>query len=257
MPTHRFRTIVISIALVTAAIAAPALPQSKNALPSGQPTGTHPPDSNQSGYVLKVTTRLVTLDLIATDSHDKVVRDLKPEDLQVFEEHKTQQKIEQLEFIDKGATAVAPKDSASANRRPTNFYSNQVPVQGLTIPPTVLLMDGVNTQTANQMQGRIHMLQLLKTLPPETPVAVLLLGNSLKVLQGFTNDRNLLRAAVDHVLTGKQIDEDPADDPDSMSNFMSSSGIPGAGDVVKDLQDLRKNSMRTPSISAPNKPWLH
>ena len=164
--------------------------------PGSQQTG-----SSQSGYVLKVTTRLVTLDLMATDSRGNPVRDLKPEDLQIFEEHKAQQKIEHFEYFEKMAGSGTPDNSA--NRNPANVYSNQLPLEQLKIPPTVLLIDSLNTQTANQQLGRAHMIQLLRTLPPETPIAVFLLGSSLRILQGFTSDGKLLRAALDQAVTGR------------------------------------------------------
>ena len=92
------------------------------------------------------------------------------------------------------------------------MYSNQLPLDQLKIPPTVLLMDSLNTQTANQQQGRAHMIQLLRTLPPDTPIAVFLLGSSLRILQGFTSDGRLLRAALDQAVTGAIIEQDPRDD---------------------------------------------
>src|SRR5580692_1655632 len=171
-------------------IADRAAPQSAPSSPPAQQPG-----SSQSGYVLKVTTRLVTLDVTATDPHGDPVRDLKPEDLQIFEEHKAQQKIEHFEYFEKMAGTGAPGNST--NRNPPNLYSNQLPLDQLRIPPTVLLIDSLNTQTANQQQGRAHMIQLLRTLPPETPIAVFVLGSSLRILQGFTSDGKLLRAALD------------------------------------------------------------
>jgi VWFA-related protein len=41
------------------------------------------------------------------------------------------------------------------------------------------------------------MIRLLKTLPPDTPVVVLLLGQSLGVVQAFSSDPAVLRAAID------------------------------------------------------------
>ena len=183
-----------------------------------QQAGGQPPVSSQSDYVLKVTTRLVTLDLMATDSRGNPVRDLKPSDLQIFEEHKEQQKIEHFEYFEKMAATGAPGNSA--NRNPANLYSNQLPLDQLKIPPTVLLIDSLNTQTANQQQGRAHMIQLLRTLPPETPIAVFVLGSSLRILQGFTSDGKLLRAALDQAVSGTTIEQDPRDDPNSPSNFL-------------------------------------
>lgn len=201
--------------------------------------------SGQSGYVLKVITRLVTVDLIATDSHGKPVRDLKPEELQIFEEHKAQQKIEHFEYFEKLNGAGAPDKSATAGSLPSNVISNQLPLDQLKIPPTVLLVDSLNTTTSNQQQGRAHMLQLLRSLPPDTPVAVFLLGTSLRILQGFTSDGRLLRTALDHAVTGTSIEKDPRDDVNSASNFLlaTNGGIlagPGQASALGELQDYEK-----------------
>src|SRR5208283_6211504 len=123
---------------------------------------------------LKVKTRMVELDLIATDSHGNLVRDLKQQDLQVFEEHNNEQKIARFGFIAGSASGGRSGAGPSAAEGRPAFYSNQLPFEGLKIPPTVLLMDGLNTDVPNQTYARAQMLHLLKTLPPETPVAVFL-----------------------------------------------------------------------------------
>src|SRR5580704_3410765 len=74
---------------------------SQSAPPPAQPAAAQKKDSGQSGYVLKVTTRLVTVDLVATDSRGNPVRDLKPEEVQIFEERKSPQKIEHFEYFEK------------------------------------------------------------------------------------------------------------------------------------------------------------
>src|ERR1700692_2407007 len=122
---------VVSLCLFSAAfVAARAASQSAPTTPAAQQAGAQPSGSAQSGYVLKVTTRLVTLDLIATDSRGNPVRDLKPEDLQIFEERKAQQKIEHFEYFEKMADAGTPSNSAT--RQPANLYSNQLHLQRLT-----------------------------------------------------------------------------------------------------------------------------
>lgn len=176
--------------------------------------------NGESGYVLKVTTRLVTLDVIATDSHGNAVRDLKPEELQIFEEHKAQQKIEHFEYLETLNRPGVTGNSESAARAAAGMISNQLPLDQLKIPPTVLLMDSLNTQTPNQSQGRAKMLQLMRSLPADTPVAVFLLGNSLRILQGFTSDGRLLRAALDRTLVGNSIQSDPRNDLGDTSNYL-------------------------------------
>jgi VWFA-related protein len=191
--------------------------------PAAQPGAAPQQGATQSGYVLKVTTRLVTLDLIATDSRGNPVRDLKPEEVQIFEEHKAQQKIEHFEYFEKLKGATAAENSASEMRKRANVISNQLSLDLLKIPPTVLLMDSLNTQTSNQQKGRAHMIQLLRSLPPDTPVAVFLLGSSLRILQGFTSDETLLRAALDHAVAGSTTIKDPLIDPETTSNYIENS----------------------------------
>ncbi len=237
---------IVALCLCSAMfIADRAAPQSAPSAPAAQQAGAQQPGSAQSGYVLKVTTRLVTLDLIATDSRGNPVRDLKPEDLQIFEERKAQQKIEHFEYFEKLKVAGTPDNSAAAIRKRANLLSNQLPLDQLRIPPTVLLVDSLNTQTANQQQGRAHMLQLLRTLPPDTPIAVFLLGSSLKILQGFTSDGTLLRAALDQAAIGNTIMKDPRDDPSSASNsFLEENGGMttglGIASALGELQDFEK-----------------
>jgi len=226
-------------------IAGRAASQSAPAAPPAQQAGSQATGSTQSGYVLKVTTRLVTLDLVATDSRGNPVRDLKPAELQIFEEHKSQQKIEHFEYFEKLKAAGATDTSASEIRKRANLLSNQLPLEELKIPPTVLLVDSLNTQTANQQQGRAHMLQLLRTLPPDTPIAVFLLTSSLKILQGFTSDGRLLRAALDQAIVGTTTMKDPRDDPNSASNSLQveNGGMnPGMGMPVAlgEIQDFEK-----------------
>jgi len=226
-------------------VAGRAASQSAPAAPPGQQAGSQPSGSGQSGYVLKVTTRLVTLDLVATDSHGNPVRDLKPAELQIFEEHKAQQKIEHFEYFEKLKAPGVTDTSASEIRKRANLLSNQLPLEELKIPPTVLLVDSLNTQTANQQQGRAHMLQLLRTLPPDTPIAVFLLTSSLKILQGFTSDGRLLRAALDQAVVGTTTMKDPRDDPNSASNFIletnagMNTGL-GIAPALGELQDFEK-----------------
>ena len=213
----------------SAAPSAPAAPQA----------GAQQAASGQSGYVLKVTTRLVTLDLIATDSRGNPVRDLKPSDIQIFEEHKAQQKIEHFEYFEKLTSASG--NSSSPNRKRGGVISNQLPLDELKIPPTVVLMDSLNTQTTNQQLGRAHMIALLRSLPPDTPIAVFLLGTSLRILQGFTSDPSLLRAALDRAVAGNSIVKDPNLDTDNASSYFenTTAGMDTSQGLASQLGELQ------------------
>jgi VWFA-related protein len=223
-----------------------AASQTAQTTPTAQQTG-----SAQSGYVLKVTTRLVTLDLIATDVRGNPVRDLKPDELQIFEERKAQQKIEHFEYFERLAGPPAPENSTSTIRKRSNVISNQLPLDQLKIPPTVLLIDSLNTQSSNQAQGRAHLVQLLRTLPSETPVAVFLLGSSLRILQGFTSDGSLLRAALDQAATGNAIIKDPVLDTENTSSYIenTTAGMDANQGLASELGEVQNFEKEEYSMS--------
>jgi VWFA-related protein len=233
---------LISAALLAGRGASQSAPAAATAAQAGASAQA---SSGQSGYVLKVTTRLVTLDVVATDSHGNPVRDLKPEDLQIFEDRKTPQKIEHFEYFEKMNGAAAPEVSASAVHTPPNVLSNQLPLERLKVPPTVLLVDSLNTTTPNQLQGRAHMIQLLRTLPPDTPIAIFALGSTLRILQDFTSDPALLRAALDRSLSGSTVQMNPANDTKSTSNYIQdvtagSGSNQGLAAQVGEVQNFEK-----------------
>jgi len=238
MRNTAFLAIVAVGGLSVAAIAAGQSAQpSSPALPPGQQ-----PPSSQSGYVLKVRTRLVTLDVIATDSQGNVVRDLKPGELQILEEGNKQQKIAAFEFIDSAAQAAAPKARPQALGG-SNFYSNAVALEALQVPPTVLLMDSLNSSTANQMRARTHMVELLRTLPQDTPVAVFLLSNTPRLVQGFTSDPALLRAAVEKAMgpSTTRIEKNAQDDPNSPAQAVADlADDPELVQIVQFIQNFAK-----------------
>src|ERR1700719_3648192 len=72
--------LLVGSSLICAAfLASRGASQSSPAAPAAPPQAgaSSQTGSGQSGYVLKVTTRLVTLDVVVTDSHGTPVRDLK------------------------------------------------------------------------------------------------------------------------------------------------------------------------------------
>ncbi len=235
-------------ALLIAACAVAALsqnappPASRTAAP---PANTAAPPSSQSGYALKVKTRLVTLDVLVTDAGGKFVRDLKPEDLQLLV-GTSSQKIAHFDVVDASAAPAKLADSAAPAK---DLYSNRFSFEHLAVPPTVILMDALNTSVPGQMQARQQMVKLLPTLPADTPVAVFLLGDRLTLLRGFTSNPALLRAAANKVLgpsaggqnaLGDQARQDTQDleDPDSPTNLLGSMGT--SEDVAQAIEDFEK-----------------
>jgi VWFA-related protein len=172
--------------------------------------------------VLKVTSHLVTIDVVVTDHHGDIVPGLTAKDFQVFEQvqgkkGQREQKISQFEFVTQASSAAAAKQ---APKMPPGVYTNLISARRLPVPPTVLLVDGLNTDVDAGMQARRQMVKMLASIPADTPVAVFLLGRQLIMLQSFTRDPKLLRDAAQKALSlegAGMATVDARDDPTSLS----------------------------------------
>jgi VWFA-related protein len=208
----------------------PAMSQEKSA-------GQKPTPAKESPAVLKVTTRLITVDVVARDHHGDAVKDLKSSDFQIVEQagsHKAQEQIASFRLLDR-ALAKAPDSERAALRLPAGVYSNFVTTKSLSAPPTILLLDGLNSDATAQVQVRQRMVRLLASAPSDVPMAVFLLGRELRMLQNFTGDAKLLRAAAERALTLEAInmqDKDFRDDTLSHSSLLEEmAGAEGQSDI--------------------------
>lgn len=177
----------------TSAPAQPAQPAAQTPGQAQAPVATAVA-SSEPATVLKFTSRLVVVDVIATDHKGNPVTDLKREDFTVQEDGKDQQ-LKVFEFRAPGHDAEpAIAQSTPAGLAP-NIFSNAPRFKPSTIL-NVLLLDALNTRTIDQKRAREQMLEFLEKLPQGQPVAVYGLGIKLRLLQDFTTDPNLLKEAV-------------------------------------------------------------
>jgi VWFA-related protein len=140
---------------------------------------------------MRVSARLVLVDAVVTDKSGQRITDLKRDDFTVLENGKPQ-KISAFSF-------EVPENPSPRPALPPNVYTNRPEYDMPKGPLTILLLDGVNTALADQGYARSQMLKYLDTqLQPGQPVAVYTLAGSLRLLQDFTGDVALLKAAVEH-----------------------------------------------------------
>jgi VWFA-related protein len=186
---------------------------------------------------LKVTTRLVTIDVVARDHHGNPIRDLKQDDFEIFEQtgsHRTAQQISSFRLLDR-SLAKTPEVQRAALQIPAGVFTNLVTTQKLAAPPTILLVDGLNTDPTVQLQTRKKMVELLASAPTDIPLAVFLLGRELRLLQTFTTDSKLLKEAAQRAMSNEgatlQV-KDPRDDPFSNTSLMEEmAGAEGQNDI--------------------------
>ncbi len=147
----------------------------------------------QPGAVIKVTTRLVLVDVVALDKKGVPVTDLKAEDFSLKEEDAKQEvRVFSLQQPLSQTEAGAPSQPA---KLPANMFSN-TPTFKPNKTLSVILLDGLNTDLPSQKYARQEMLKFLEKLPAGQPVAVYLLGAKLRLLQDFTTDPSLLKQAL-------------------------------------------------------------
>jgi len=200
----------------------PLKSQTPNAAKPASPAQAAPPSAPPIP-VIKVSSHLVTIDVVVTDRHGDIVPGLTAQDFQVFEQvqgkkGQHEEKISQFEFVTQASSAAAAKQTP---KMPAGVYTNLISARRLPVPPTVLLVDGMNTDVEAGMQTRRQMVKMLASIPPDTPVAVFLLGRQLVLLQSFTRDPKLLRDAALKALSldnAEMATVDARDDPNSLSS---------------------------------------
>jgi hypothetical protein len=130
-----------------------------------------------------------------------------------------------------------------------NVFTNYT-VKPQNGPLNVLVLDALNTPVANQADVQRQMLEFVKTMPEGSRIAIFGLSTRLFMLQGFTADSALLKAA----LTGKknlpkksallatpQDAQDQQDQLDSIAAMGDGHGNPAiarAGAAVSDYAEL-------------------
>jgi VWFA-related protein len=149
----------------------------------------------KSPAVLKANSRLVIVDVVATNKNDEPITDLQPKDFTVLEDGKPQQ-VRSFSFQQPVAVDVKPGAKPTPRRPlPANVVTN-IPEYKSEGSLNVVLLDSVNTMTLDQITARDQALKVLEQLPPGRATAVYALSDKLHALHDFTTDLDELKNAV-------------------------------------------------------------
>jgi len=191
----------------------------------------------QDPGVLRVSTHMVQIDVVVTDSKANPVEGLTSDEFAVTEDGKSQ-KI--ASFSMKGLR-VSPNTRQDL---PPGIFTNRADLGGGTPSSiTVILLDLLNTSFADQARCREQLIQFLREqVRPEDHLAIYTLGSELKVLHEFTHDANeIVKALARHkprVSTELERSEPETYDPDG-----------GAG-ISAEMQDFLLKADATNSAHA-------
>lgn len=150
-----------------------------------------PQDTTQI-TTIRTFSNLVVIDVVVTDSQGNPVRGLTGSDFELMENNKSQAI---RHFEEHTAMPASSIQMAPTEKLPPGLFTNKssAPVNG---PVNVLLLDYLNTPLASQPYARKQLLEYLDKAPPGTRIAVFALTNHLVMLQGFTSDMQVLKAAL-------------------------------------------------------------
>src|SRR5713101_1200645 len=168
-----------------------------------------PPAAPQPGVMIKKESKLVLVDAVVTDKKGNYVHDLSQADFKVFEDNKEQQ----VSSFSAGVDAAA---QANGQRR----Y-------------LILFFDNSTMAMPDQIQARGAAKKFIEAnAGPDRMMAVVDFGGSLRIVQNFTANANLLQAAVSGVKSSSVDPNAPATD---VPVTVASAGLFSLGNAAADF----------------------
>jgi VWFA-related protein len=150
-----------------------------------------PQDSAQI-TTIRTYSNLVVIDVVVSDSQGNPVRGLKASDFALTEDKKPQTI---RHFEEYSALPSSSIQIQAPPKLPPGLFTNKsaAPANG---PVNVLLLDYLNTPLTSQPYARKQLMDYLNKAPAGTRIAIFALTNHLVMLQGFTADMGVLKAAL-------------------------------------------------------------
>ncbi len=193
--------IVLTPGMVTAQ---GSLDQTNQASPRSGRSASSSPDErvktlrNTPEITIHTTTKLVLVDVVVNGRNGEHLKGLTAANFSVTEDLK-KQKVVNFSYTDLSESNIDARKSLP--QLPPNVFTNRPSYSASPGEIAVILIDALNTESKDQSYSRLQLLEYLATqLKPGQEVAVYTLGRSLKLLQGFTSDSDVLRASVQSFL---------------------------------------------------------
>jgi VWFA-related protein len=135
----------------------------------------------------------VIVDVVVRDSNNKAVRGLKPSDFVVAEDGHLQTVLS-FDVHDFDSSSISLPSNAP--HLPNNSFAN-IPATPEHGPLYVILYDLANMEVDDQIDARRQVLKFIDSKPPGTRFAIFVRSDGLYLVQGFTDDKDRLYAALD------------------------------------------------------------
>ena len=163
----------------------------------GQAPDSPPRQKPSDGDVVRITTNLVQIDAVITDKNGKPVIDFKPEELQLFENNRSQ-KITHFSYIAAGTTGGPSKPTLSDNRI-TGVPPDRLRPEDVRRTIALVVDDlGLSFQSTHFVRRALKQF-VDQQMQTGDLVAIIRTSGGMSALQQFTSDRRQLYAAIDHI----------------------------------------------------------
>lgn len=221
----------------------------------GQVSTPAPTPTPVDNDVVKISTNLIRVDVTVTDSKGKAISDLRPEEIEIYENGQ-KQKITGLTYVSGGVrTAASKPDAANKNAVPVPTTTLRADQIRRTI---ALVVDDLTLSFESTYQTRRALKKYVdEQMQDGDLVAIIRTGAGIGALQQFTSDKRVLYAAIDKVkwnalgnggisafaplLSKQPIDED---------NEEPEAGNRSADGVEREFNDFRESYFATGTLGA-------
>ena len=192
----------LAVILITQLSAASFAQQPRTPITEPPPPPRQPAPQQQKPEdvdVVRITTNLVQVDAVVTDRSGKVVTDLKPEEVQIFEDGKSQ-KITHFSY-NVSETPVVERPA-----KPATVDKNAPPVPPVALKPEqvrrtmAIVVDdlGLSFESTYFVRRALKKFVDEQMLPGDL-VAIIRTSGGMGALQQFTSDKRQLYAAIERV----------------------------------------------------------
>lgn len=175
------------------------------------PDNEQAPGSNPA--LLRAHTNLVLVDVVVTDRGGKPVHGLGKREFHILEDGREKTISTFDEHKPDEATSISD-GFAALKALPPHTFSN-VPRYPEAGAMNVLLLDGLNTPLASQIDVRRQMIDYMGKIEPGTELAIFVLSSRLRMVQAFTTEAaELTKAFKNPQLAQQSVVLDPQSDQD-------------------------------------------
>ena len=175
--------------------------QTDNSRPQPPPAAEGEPQQSprsNDDEVVCITTNLVQVDAVVTDKNGKLITDLRPDEVQIFEDGH-QQKITNFSFVNPEASSApllpsAPLDKNAPPLPPTKLHPEDVRRTIALVIDDLVLSFRSTYDVRNALKKFVD-----QQMQPGDLVAIIRTIGGIGALQQFTADKRQLHAAIERV----------------------------------------------------------